>query len=298
MAGIGLTAVCLVVIGFSIHAQKENTGLTVHPSNFDLSAKPGTTVPKEIFVDNHSNQAVAITVNLKNFTAQGEEGSVNLTDQDNSYALAKWITVTPSTATIPAHGSQKFTFTINIPVTAEAGGHFGSIVFATVPPKDVKGSGAILSQQIASLILMRIPGNVNEQAEVVSLTTDKPFYEFGPVNFDMRVKNNGNIHIQPFGSLQVKNMLGQTVDVPIEPRNILPGAIRKIPATLSNKFLLGKYTVSVTASYGSKNQPLVGYVTFYAFPVRYGAIAFIVLLILFLLRKRLGKAIKMLVTGK
>lgn len=282
----------------SIHAQQENNGLSVHPSNFNITANPGQTITNTVTLDNLTSDTVTIQAQLKNFTARGEQGGVTLTQDDTTYALAKWITITPSTVTLSPHTSEKYTFTITTPYNAEPGGHFGSIVFATVPPPASKGVGAALSQQVASLILLEIPGNVKEQADVVSFATDKPFYEFGPVNFTTRVQNNGDIHIQPSGAILVKGMFGQTFNVPIQQLNVLPNAVRIIPATLPNHWLIGKYNATLVSVYGSHGEQLSATTEFYAFPVRYGLIALGILIILFFFRKRLGKALKALATGK
>ncbi|HSW88781.1 MAG TPA: DUF916 domain-containing protein [Candidatus Saccharimonadales bacterium] len=283
---------------FTSRAQKANTGLSVHPSNIDLTTNPGQTTTQDIYLDNLTDQSITIGVDKKNFTAQGEEGSVSLTDDTTTYSLASWITITPAKTIIEPHKSQKFTYTITVPANAEPGGHFGSLVFKTIPNANLNGSGAVLSQQVGSLILLKIPGNIAENATVQSFSTDKQFYEFGPAQFDLRVKNNSDVHIQPIGTIVVTGLLGQRFEVQIDPRNILPHAIRKISATLEKKLLFGPYTATLIVSYGDKNQSLYGSTTFYAFPVRYGLIAFGVLIILFFLRKRLWKAAKAIATGK
>lgn len=289
----GITSTVLV-----IHAQQANNGLSVHPSNFNISLNAGRSTTNTVTLDNLTSQTVTIQAELRNFTAQGEQGGVNLTQNDTTYALAKWITVSPNNVVLAPHSSQQFTFTITAPYNAEPGGHFGSIVFATVPPPTAKGVGAALSQQIASLILLEIPGNVKEQADVVSFNTDKPFYEFGPVTFVTRVRNDGDVHIQPSGAILVKGMFGQEFNVPIEQLNVLPNAIRIIPATLPNHLLIGKYEATLISVYGTKNEQLSATTEFYAFPIRYGLIVLAILFILFLMRKRLGKALKAIMTGK
>ena len=285
-------------IGFNfLQAQTNPPALIVHPSNFDLSLKPGVVNTGAIYVMNTTKNTLTIQTHLRNFTAQGEEGGVNLTSENTPYSLASWMQVRPETATIPSGKEVKFTYTITPPVNAEPGGHFGSVVFATVPTA-IGNTGAAVSQEIASLFLARIPGNAQESALVESFTSDKPFYEFGPVTFTMRVKNNGNVHIQPFGAIEITDMLGKKVDVPITPTNVLPNAVRKISTVFKSKLLIGKYKATIIASYGSKNQPLEGTVIFYAFPIRYALLALAILLVLFVMRKRLLKAVKTLITGK
>ncbi len=295
-AGVGLCILAFVYV--HIQAQQTNQGLTLHPSNFDLSLTQGQTYSNSIYLDNHMDISIPVAVSAENFTAEGEEGGINLTTDTTAFSLAQWVHISPTMATIPPHGTQKFTYTITPPSNAEAGGHFGSLVFKTVPPSNLHSTGAALSQELASLILVRLPGDVTESAVVESLTTDKKFYEFGPVQFTLRIRNTGGVHIAPFGSVSVTDMFGNTYDAPIQTANVLPNSIRRISATLPNKFLIGPYTAHVVASYGSKNMPLYGSVEFYAFPVRYGIVILIVGVLLLLLRKRLAKAVRALVTGK
>jgi WxL interacting protein linking bacterial and host surfaces len=290
-------AVFAVGIFFSIYAQKATPGLQVYPSNFDLTVTPGQTTTETVYLNNRTNQPVPVKAELRNFTALGEEGAVNLTTEDTSYSLAKWINVSPANATVAPQSTQKFTFTISPPFNAEPGGHYGSVVFATVPGS-LNKTGATLSEEVASLILARVPGNTIENARVLSFDPQKNFYQFGPVTVDMRVKNLGQVHIQPSGQILIKGTLGDQYVVNLQPYNVLPGAIRDIPIVFSKHLLFGKYTVQLISTYGDTGKQLTGSTQFYAFPVEYGLIALVILVLLFLIRKRLGKALKAILTGK
>ena len=279
-------------------AQKGPAGMVVHPSNFDLSLTPGEPTTGTIYVDNATANELPIQVKLRNFTANGEEGDVTLTDNQTTYSLASWIRVTPDLATLPPHGTQKFTYSITPPTNAEPGGHFGSIVFATVPPKNLNQTGAALSQEVGSLILARIPGDVREQAILESFSAGKQFYEFGPIDFSLRIRNDGVVHVKPSGTIILTDMFGQKSYVPFQGANVLPGAVRKMGATYSKHFLIGKYNAQLIAGYGAKNEQLNGSTDFYAFPVKWGIIALIIIVLLFLIRRRLGKALRAILTGK
>jgi hypothetical protein len=303
---IFLSIVILIASGFTslkVFAQKSsNVGMIVHPSNFDLAETPGKTITDTITLDNLQSQPIKVKVVLRNFVAQGEEGSVSLTADDTTYSLAKWIKVDPMTVEIKPHDSSIFTFSITVPENAEPGGHFGSIVFTTVPP-EIKGTGAVLSLEVASLLSLEIPGEAKEKAIVESFTTDKSFYEFGPVKFATRITNQGKRHIVINGSIVIKGMFGQSYVVPLHPpENILPGATRKITTALSNKLLIGPLTAKFIATYGTKGEQLNAGVEFTAFPIRYAVIALVVLILLLLARKRIAAILKIsfkiLFTGK
>jgi hypothetical protein len=301
LLGIFIAVICL--ISFKVYAQRNsNVGMIVHPSSFDLSESPGKTITDTIILDNLQSQPINVKVDLRNFTAQGEEGSVNLTAEDTTYSLAKWIKVTPEKVIIASHASREFTFEITVPENAEPGGHFGSIVFTTIPPA-VKGTGAALSLEVASLISLEIPGNAKEKAVIESFKTDKSFYEFGPVAFNTRISNQGGRHIVINGSIVINGWFGQKFIAPLyPPESILPSATKKITAVLDHKLLIGPFTAKLIATYGTKNEQLNAAVEFNTFPVRYGIAILVILLLLFLARSRIAAiiriSVKIIFTGK
>src|SRR3954464_1159092 len=124
-----------LVITIKLAAQQTGEGLRITPVSFDLAIDKGLTSTGTIHLYNNTGRTQEINVGLQNFTAQGEQGEVTLTNEDSQYALAKWMRVTPTHVTVPSGEIQDFTYTINVPSGAEPGGHFGSIVFSTVPPK-------------------------------------------------------------------------------------------------------------------------------------------------------------------
>lgn len=294
----------LAVIGatfayISLYAQGTPQGLMVVPSNLSLDLKPGTETVKTITLYNNTDNDVEIIPQTRNFTAQGEEGDVTLTSSDTGYSLASWITVAPEKTTIKSRGSADFTYVVKVPQNAEPGGHFGSIVLSTVKPEGNLGqTGAYVIQQVGALILAKVPGDVNESARLESFTSNKNFYIEGPVDFDIRVKNDSTVHITPSGTITIKDMFGRKEVIPVESRNVLPGAIRRLFSTWNSKFMVGKYTADVSLYYGSSNQNLKGSLVFYAFPVYYALIVLAVIAVIVIFRKRFFKALRIIIIGK
>jgi hypothetical protein len=288
----------LLVIVVTLKAQTNPPALILHPTNIDVNLNPGSPTSGTIYLMNTTKNALTIQTILRNFTAQGEEGGVTITSEDTPFSLSKWIKITPERILIPSGKEVTFTYTITPPRNAEPGGHFGSIVFGTVPNKNVDGSaGSAISQEIAALFLARIPGKVDEQASIVSFASQKKFYEFGPVTFDLRVRDEGGVHVRPAGVVTVKSMFGQKYVFGFEGLNVLPGATRKMPVVFDQTWLFGKYTATLALAYGSKNSQLYASAEFFAFPWKVGLAVFGVLLLLFFARKRIFKAIKVIARG-
>jgi hypothetical protein len=278
---------------------QSSSGIAITPPTFELSANPGDTLENTIRVSNLNDTPMPISVSQQNFTAIGEEGDVGLTDEETSYSLASWISVAPAHTTIPAKSSSSFTFKIKTPLNAEPGGHFGSILFRVGGQNAPGQTGAVVAQELGALVLLKIAGKSEEQASLETFTTPKLLWEYGPVEFEMRVKNSGNVHLKPMGTITLINFFGQKVAaVPIETRNILPGAVRRIPATWPQKFLFGKYTATVSVIYGNQGKIMTASTTFFGFPYKIGGVVLVVLLILGIIiyrrRRRIGLAVKIL----
>lgn len=290
-----------LVFCFSVFAQ-ETVGLALSPPTFELSANPGDTLENTIQVENRTDRPIEVLVDRRNFTALGEEGAVGLTDEETSFSLASWITISPERGEIPAKGRRVFTFETKVPLNAEPGGHFGSIIFKTGGVKPGQ-TGAAVSQELGALVLLRVAGKVKEKATLESFSTTKALWEYGPVEFETRVKNEGNVHLKPIGTITISDFFGRKIEtLEIEPRNVLPGAIRKISASWDRHFLLGKYTATISLTSGSQGQILTASTTFFGFPYKIGAVLLFGLVVLgaivYRARGRIKLALKVLFSGK
>jgi hypothetical protein len=294
-----LSFICLVPV-FAI----DNAGLSISPPTFELSANPGGVLENSIKVENISAETLKIIVDRRNFTAIGEEGAVGLTEEENSFSLASWITVSPSELEIPPKSARVFNFKINVPINAEPGGHFGSIVFRIGRSGSLSQTGASLTQELGALVLLRIAGDSKEEATLQSFISQKKFFEYGPVEFEMKTKNNGNVHLKPKGTITISNSFGKKVGViDIDPKNVLPGAVRKNSAIWEKKLLFGKYTAVLSLVYGGgQGKMITATTTFIGFPYRVGGVVFVILIVLFFFlrkgRKRIKLALRILFSGK
>lgn len=273
-------------------------GMTITPPTFEINANPGDTTNKNsIRVDNLSDKPLHVTTLIKNFVALGEEGQVGLNDEDSVYSLAHWIKLDQKEATIPVKGSVVFTFTIEVPANAEPGGRFGSIIFKTDVPSFSGGSA--IGQELGALVMLRVAGEVKEQASVEAFESLKGFWEYGPVAFETRLKNSGSVHIKPTGTITITDIFGNKVStLTFDAKNVLPGATRKIASEWPQQSLFGLYTATLSLQYGTSQQIITATASFWAIPIRtvlfWLALAVIVGVLLFLGRERIKRASRIL----
>lgn len=303
---VGVTLVAIVIIllcWFNIvqAADTPKTGLAVSPPTFELAANPGDTIKSSLRVDNIVDLPLEVTVDARNFAALGEEGGIDLTlPDDGAHSLASWISVTPAKVTILPNESKTFEYTINIPQNASPGGRFGSIIFQTAPSVALGGqSGVAVSQEVGTLVFVKIAGDVTEKASVAGFSSLNNLYNNGPVDFDIRVKNDGNVHFKPKGTITISNFFGkQVATIPVNEQNVLPDSIRKMNATWDSGLLFGRYNATLSLVYGKDGQVVTASTAFWGFPYKIAGVILLILIILGLVlyprRVRIWRALKVL----
>lgn len=290
-----VTAVLAFTLSFlptPIHADS----ITLTPPRFELIGNPGDTISEKIRVNNSSDVDITYQVTIQDFRASGDEGSVDFVDpsiSNNSFSLARWMTFEPSQFTVPAGQESIVNFTIRIPKNGEPGGHYGSVL-VTRPGTTVPG-GASVSSTVASLILLRVSGETTEKLSLESFAADNGFQQYGPVNFNMRFKNDGNVHVAPTGTIVITNIFGKKVkEIPVTPTNVLPGAERVVKANWDTVHMVGRYTASLVLSYGQGKQSIAASTSFIVFPIWLMVVIILLIAFLYLLvknRKNLKRVI-------
>jgi len=149
------------------------------------------------------------------------------------------------------------------------------------------------------LVLLRVSGNVSEEASIETFEAPK-YSQSGPVPITLRLKNNGNVHIRPKGTIIITDLFGRKVEeLPLRGANVLPDAVRKMETVWEKDNLLGHYTATLVATYGQQNLPLTAATSFTVISPLAAILlgtallaGFIFIISLFTGRKRLKKAFK------
>jgi hypothetical protein len=303
--GVGIFALIVnlfipVANTLAVEAQQNNNGgqaLEIAPPVLNLAANPGQTLKAQISLRDVSSGALLVTGEVNDFTASDKEDGTPtiLTDQDepSPYSMKSWIAPLPKLLLEPRQ-IENLPVTIRVPANAAPGGYYGVVRFTATPP-ELEGTGVSLSASLGALVLLRVNGDAKEnlaieQFEVTTsgkLSADKPktMFESTPLVFVQRIKNNGNIHEQPVGQVTITDMFGKkiaAVNVNLEKRNILPQTIRKFEqkldkSVIGTKKLFGKYTATLTMTYGEKKQTVTSQTTFWVIPYTLIGVGIIVL---------------------
>lgn len=293
----------LVLIGscflFCIpNAQAQEIGIRISPVRIEDNVDAGQSYKQSISVKNESDIPKTLYAYLRDFKADDENGTPRLMapGTEEGYYLASWIQITSEGTVFEAREEKNIEFTINVPANTGPGGYFGAIYFGTVPPKlqlesEDKGAGMSVAQQAGCLVLLRVKGETDENAIIREFSTDKNYYNTPfDVKFILRIANDGNVHVKPYGTISIKNMFDKevaVVRVNEKGSNILPDSIRRLETKWTGSSGFGRYKAEIGMTYGSSieqggqgKQSLYGFTTFWIFPWKIITIVLSVILVI------------------
>ncbi|MCK4592563.1 hypothetical protein KAT63_03965 [Candidatus Parcubacteria bacterium] len=299
LAGAGL------VLAPASSAQEQKRGIMISPLTFDLTANPGDVLKNKLRIINMSDNVTPVTINIENFKAVGEIGQVIIApvEEEMIYSLKNWMKAEANEFILGPNEQKVVDFMIEVPLNAEPGGKYGSILASIGGENATGGMGTSVVQQVGSLVLLVVSGEVKENLEIKSFSTPS-FLEYGPVPFEIKFENKGSIHVKPRGFISISSWGNKKeIDLELPLNNVMPGAVRKIETNWDTKWLFGKYTATIVGGYGTSNIPINPMtIEFWVLPWKLMLAVFIVLaiilIILFLSRKRLRMAAKILLKGE
>ena len=254
-------------------AAQTGAGLTISPPLSEIDLTAGKVYDGIIKVNNPTKEIIEVYPIARNFSASGESGTPTIESpgEDATYGLASWISFSQSKIALTPEQDIEFKYKITVPDDAEPGGHYGSVLFASQPPKpEEKTTQVALASMVGSLILGKVAGNIVEKAEIKEFAANRSIYIKPPVSFTLRIINSGNVHLKPKGEITISNWgkTKNTLDINSKKGSILPNSTRKFDELNfeQGKWDFGKFTVKLAATYGEKNQPLTSQITFWIIP--------------------------------
>lgn len=287
------------ILGEAVLAQSQT--IAVSPLVFELSGNQGEVFENYLKVYNPSAGVMGVKMTVEDIAPSGEEGLVIVEPAETeSFSLARWIKTEPEEFDLEPGKEMMVKFTLTVPENAEPGGHYGTVVAGIKAISGPGVTGAAIIQRIGALVLLTVPGEMEENLAVKEFSAPK-YSEYGPIPFTVKFENKGTVHTKPAGVITIADWRGKKIaDINISSRNVLPTAVRKFDASFDKKWLFGgKYTATLTGSYGSSNILLTpSVITFWVFPWKIGLLGLFVIFLFVLTRRRWLAAFRILIKGE
>lgn len=269
--------VFLFVLSFAPHAYAQSgAGITLVPASIEERADPGSVISQTLKVTNESDEEKQYYIYKRNIKGVEGGGVPIFADEESErtgFEITEWIQLPTEQLIVPAYETRDIPITINVPENATPGSHFGAIFVSAEPPK-LREIGAGVGYEIASVVSIRINGDILDSARIRSFSTDKLFYSKKNVLFTAKIENQGNILIRPYGPVTITGMFGMkpiTFAVNENYAGIFPGTMRDINFEWnSDEFGFGRYEAILALAYdGDDGQKTIdSSLVFWVFPIK------------------------------
>ena len=259
-----IIAICVAVFGLFVGIQitkAQNSGIQISPVDYQFEINPGESQSGKLTVTNNDKVALDYMIEIELFSQISENGAPSFagtTKTEGITSLADWIEIAEAdkNGEIAATGKKEIEFLINVPKSAEPGGHYAA-VFVKQITKDEQGKTQLgVSSRVGLLVLVSVPGNVEKTGEIISFDYPK-FVWSGPIDLEMRVKNTGTVHYDSIVKADFKPMLGKIQSAELGKHTILPDNIRYYKDSWHNKYPFGYYRIMATATDGNGDEMTV-----------------------------------------
>ena len=229
----------------------------LEPGKAEIFLNPGDTVTRTVYVTDRVPGSTTFKIEVEDIKGSREEDQpvVILDGQKGPYSGKSFISPAVDTVTLDFGQRMTIPVTISIPKDASPGEYDSSVLVSNEPEvvktadnADTSGSTRVISR-LGTLIFIRVNGQANESGNLDDFRIKGPsqlFYDHGPFTFQILFNNNGNVHLVPYGTVTIKNMVGQVIDqLPVDAYFSLPDSLRYREIDWNRGMLLGRYTATV-----------------------------------------------------
>lgn len=227
-----------------VNAQANTVALTFTPVFFDLTAKPGQTIKDRFRIRNNTGETIPLKLEVKKVVSPGEN-SIVLEDTTSEDQFVSWIKVdVPFFQARPREWTD-VNFEIHVPEDAAFGYYWAFVLSQDLGENNPNNSTQVIpSGAVPVLLNVLSPGAVAE-AKLVEFKAGSFINEYLPVDFAVKVANQGNVHIKPRGNIFIRSSAKDLaiLEVNQDLGNILPLATRVFDASWDDGFLVRKPVV-------------------------------------------------------
>jgi hypothetical protein len=289
---VTLTLVPGTVFGYTIQSTSApiRGDFVLEPAKVELFMAPGDTTETEFRLVNRTDEALTFSITIED-TKGSDDASrsvILLGDEDGPYPLRDMVMPEITEFTLKSQEEIRLPVTVAIPSDAAPGGRYGSVLFES---RSVGGAdtGSRTVSRLGALLFVRIEGDVKEEGQLEQLRVkggSQIFFNEDPIAFEFTYRNTGSVHLNPYGILQIKNVLGVMVDeLEILPYFAMPESLRSREVTWEHGTLLGFYTAELSQNRGYDDIIDTKSVYFLVLPWKEMAIGIVIIIILALLAR-------------
>ncbi len=239
-------------------------GIKVSPALIEERVDPGQTVTSTLRFTNIGSVEKAFYLVGRDISGILENTNQPIFAEPGiktGYELSSWIEATSAPIMVLGNETKEIEFVIKVPEDASPGSHIGVLLVSTKPESEIQEIGSAVGFEAGPLIMLRISGEIFEEAKVREFFTDKALYSRPNVKFTTKVENPGNVLIRPRGPVDIINFMGKTsatIKMNNDAAAIFPKAIREFQVEWNKDGIaFGRYQAVMSLVYGDDGRKTV-----------------------------------------
>lgn len=230
----------------------------LEPAKVEVFLEPGESVTRDLSVINRTEEERVFTVNIEDTRGSDDPSRavVLLGEERGPYSLRDYLSPEITEFTLEPRQQITLPVTISVPLDAEPGGLYGSVLVSSARPQDANSpSGASVVSRVGALYFVRVAGEVTYDSRLLGMRIaggKNMYFDGKPEQFELLYENKGSIHTNPYGGLQVSNIVGSTVaEIEIDPFFAMPDSRRYRQVYWPQDHVLaGRYKVTAEINRG------------------------------------------------
>ncbi len=279
------------VLAFNITSTtvEDRNDFIVEPTKQEIILNPGEVDTRSVYITSRIKTPTAFRVEIEDIVGSEDPNTpVILLGGDRSpYSLKDYLHPDIQEFTLKFGDKIQIPINVNLPSTAAPGGFYAAVIISNAPSKEGTSTAGISStkviSRIASLFLVRITGPVNQNGHLddFKIKDPKPIYQKADLTFQIYFKNEGTIHLVPYGTIDIKNMWGQVVStVPVDAYFSLPQSLRYREVQWNSPLAIGRYTATLNLHRGYGDTVDQKIIAFWIIPWKIIIITLLIIIVL------------------
>lgn len=205
--------IVLLLLLFCVKSVSAQDGsVAVSPAFNDIVIGPGVTRQTvELTYTNRSTSVVELEIGSVDFKQQ-DNGVIQFVGQDAgsySYSLASFLTPEASSLVLNPGEKKIFEVAVQNRQSLSPGGHYAAVV-AKLKAAGRIGLGAKVEPSLSALILLRKTGGERFNMSLTASDWPQDTFVFSvPRSVLFTFQNEGNVHLIPYGTAEIKDIFGR-----------------------------------------------------------------------------------------
>jgi hypothetical protein len=228
---------------------RAGVSLGASPAYLDIELTPGKTSAQTVLLFNQGKDPVEVRAYAWDWWHDETETKKFAPPGTLPHSAASWVTFVPDKVIINPGKAVNVTVTIATPADATGGNY--AVAWFEATPDARKGKKELrVGARLGVLIMTGVRGKSNAQITVDELAIEPPSAT-RPFKAEVRLRNTGNVHLFPKGTLVLLDKDNKLVGhAGFEKRRVLPEAKDSATIKWGGELAPGTYQAVLTVDYG------------------------------------------------